>query len=334
MRLLSGVLAGQPFRSVLTGDASLRERPMERVAEPLRLMGATVATTRGHAPITIEGRGLVGIRYRTPTPTAQVKGAVLFAGASASGPTTVEEDAPTRDHTERALAALGGSVITDGGSITIEPFQHEGFHGACPGDASSAAFLVAAAALTGSSLTVRDVGLNPSRTAFLEVMRRMGVATDQVIRGVEVGEPRGELRVRPCRSLEPVVLEPWELPLVIDEVPVLALLAAHARGDSRFPGARELRLKESDRLEGIARGIGALGGHAAVEGDDLVVAGGGLEGGETDASDDHRMAMAFTIGCLAARRPCEIEGAEAVDVSFPGFFSLLQDLGAGVEVVA
>jgi 3-phosphoshikimate 1-carboxyvinyltransferase len=331
MRLLSGLLAGAEFRSVLVGDESLSRRPMERVAAPLRQMGGAIDTTDGHAPVTIAGGRLRGIRFEVPVPSAQVKGAVLLAGLAADGTTTLVEMAPTRDHTERALAALGAPVTVDRG-ITVSRFQHEGFEAAVPGDPSSAAFLVAAAALTGSSLTVRDVGLNPSRLRFLDVMGRMGVVVETVVERDELGEPVGSLHVMPSGALSPVRVDETELPLVIDEVPILALLAAHAPGDSWFLGAGELRVKESDRIAAIVEGIRSLGGHAGEEGEDLVVAGGGLGGGTARADGDHRMAMSFAVAALAASGPSEIDGMEAADVSFPGFVPMLRALGAGVEV--
>jgi 3-phosphoshikimate 1-carboxyvinyltransferase len=331
MRLLVGLLAGLPVRATLTGDASLRSRPMERVAEPLRRMGAAVTTTDGHAPVEIEGGALRGIHYRIPIPSAQVKTAVLLAGLAAEGETVVEEPAPTRDHTERALAALGGPVVSAPGRTALRSFQHEGFAGTVPGDPSSAAFLVAAAALSGSELTITDVGLNPTRTRFLDVMSRMGVRTRQRIDREELGEPVGELFVEACERLVGARVEPAELPLVIDEVPVLAALAAHATGESWFLGAAELRVKESDRVAAIAAGLRSLGGHAGDEGSDLVVAGGGIGGGRADSGGDHRMAMALTVAALGADGPSVVEGIEAADVSFPGFAALLRALGAGVE---
>ena len=191
---------------------------------------------------------------------------------------------------------------------------------------------MAAAALTGSALTLKGVGLNPSRTHFLEVMRRMGVPTEARVRTEELGEPVGEIWVGACDGIASTTIGADELPLVIDEVPVLALLAAHAVGEGRFLEAAELRVKESDRLGALARGIRALGGEADDEGDDLVVGGGGLRGGAAEAGGDHRMAMAFAVGALAADGPCEIEGMEAADVSFPGFVAQLRHLGATIEV--
>jgi 3-phosphoshikimate 1-carboxyvinyltransferase len=334
MRLLAGLLAGAPFRSVLTGDDSLSRRPMDRVAAPLRAMGAAVETADGHPPITVVGGALHGISHELPVASASVKGAVLFAAAAASGPTAVRSPAATRDHTERAFAALGAPVRFDGVLVELRSgFEHEGFAASVPGDVSSAAFLVAAAALTGSALTITDLGLNPSRLTFLRVMERMGVSTDATIEREELGEPVGRLYVAASDGIRPTDVTPDELPLVIDEVPVLALLAAHAPGDTWFLGAGELRVKESDRLRALAQGIRALGGHAADEGNDLVVAGGGLRGGTAEAEGDHRMAMSLAVGALAAAGPSEVRGMETAEVSFPGFVRTLRDLGAAIEVV-
>lgn len=330
MRLLMGVLSSAPFRTVLTGDASLSGRPMERVAGPLRAMGAVIETNDGHAPVSVVGGPLRGVEFASPTPSAQVKSAVLLAGLDADGRTVVREVAPTRDHTERALRALGAPIET-GDGVAVRRFQHAGFSARVPGDPSSAAFLVAAAALTGSAITIVDVGLNPSRTRFLDVMARMGVRTEVFVRREELGEPVGDIEVLPGEGTRSVRVEADELPLVIDEVPVLALLAAHARSDSWFLAAGELRVKESDRLEGIVRGIRDLGGHAAAEGNDLVVAGGGLEGGRADARGDHRMAMAFAVSALGARGSVEVDGMESAEVSFPGFTRTLATLGASIE---
>lgn len=331
MRLLAGLLAGAPWTSVLLGDASLSARPMERVASPLRAMGADVRTTDGHAPLRIHGGGLHGADIVLDVPTAQVKGAVLLAGLVADGPTSVIELAPTRDHTERALRALHAPVHIEGRRIQVERFQHTGFDAVVPGDVSSAAFLVAAAALTRSSITIRDVGLNPSRLGFLGVMGRMGVVTVTTVERHELGEPVGTIEVGTTGLLEATTVDPHELALVIDEVPVLAALASHARGATWFTGARELRVKESDRLAALREGIESLGGRAAVEGDDLVVLGGGLAGGTATAGGDHRMGMSFAIAALVGDRPSSIEGIESADVSFPGFVPTLQALGANLE---
>ena len=334
MRLLAGVLAAAPFESVLEGDPSLSARPMERVAEPLRAMGADVRTTDGHPPVVVRGGPLRGIDHRTAVPSAQVKGAVLLAGLAADGPTTVREAAPTRDHTERALAALGAPVEVGPGTVTVGAFEHEGFAAAVPGDVSSAAFLVAAAVLAGAGLSIAEVGLNPTRTRFLDVLARMGASVGSRIEREELGEPVGTLEVEAGARLVGTAIGPDELPLVIDEVPVLAIVAAHAAGETRFAGAGELRIKESDRLGGLVDAIRALGGAADLAGDDLLVAGGGLEGGRVDARGDHRMAMALAVSALAARGTVTVEGFEAARVSFPGFERTLRTLGASIEVSA
>jgi len=331
IRLMSGVLAGAPFRSMLSGDESLRRRPMERVARPLRAMGAEVSTTDGRAPLEITGGPLQGIEWSTDVPSAQVKGAVLLAGLVAHGRTQVREPAPSRDHTERLLESLGAPVERLERGVALSAFQHEGFEATVPGDVSSAAFLIAAAAITGGSVTIRDVGLNPTRVAFIDVVRRMGVATSAETVRTSLGEPIGQLDVE-ATELYGTRVSADELPLVIDEVPALAAIAAHADGETRFEGAGELRLKESDRLTALADGLCELGGAARVEGDTLVVAGGGLDGGSTNARGDHRLAIAFTVAALAARHQSDIEGIEAADVSFPGFVAVMKSLGADVEV--
>jgi 3-phosphoshikimate 1-carboxyvinyltransferase len=334
MRLLAGLLAAAPFESVLRGDASLITRPMERVADPLRAMGAGVWTTDGHAPIVVRGGPLRGIEHRTAVPSAQVKSAVLLAGLAAEGSTTLREPVPTRDHTERALAALGAPVEFEPGTASVRAFVHEGFAAAVPGDVSSAAFLVAAAVLTGTALAVEGVGLNPTRTRFVGVLERMGASFGSRIERTELGEPVGTLEVEPGPRLAGTTIDAGELPLVIDEVPVLAMIAAHASGPTRFEGAAELRVKESDRLAGLVEAIRALGGDADLEGDDLVVGGDGLVGGEAGARGDHRMAMALAVAALAARGPVVVDGIEAAEVSFPGFEELLVALGARIEVSA
>ena len=333
MRLLAGLVSSAPFETVLTGDASLSTRPMERVAKPLRAMGADVTTEDGGPPLRIVGSELRGIRFDAEVPSAQVKGAVLIAALAAGGTTTVAERVPTRDHTERMLLALGTPIRSEGTDLVLEgPFQHEGFRGTIPGDPSSAAFLLGAAALTGGDLTIVGVGVNPTRLGFLNVLGRMGLEVEVDIDGHELGEPVGRMHLGPGGTLRPVQVDADEMPLVIDEVPVLAALAAHADGPSRFEGGAELRVKESDRLSVLAEGIRSLGGEAVEEGDDLVVGGGGVGGGSAASAGDHRMAMAFAVTALAARAPSVIEGSESAAVSFPAFFPLLSSLGAAVEV--
>jgi len=333
MRLVAGLVSSAPFDTVLKGDASLSVRPMERVAKPLRAMGADVTTEDGHPPLRILGADLRGIRFEPDVPSAQVKSAVLLAGLAAEGTTIVAERVQTRDHTERLLIALGARIRSEGIELVLEgPFQHEGFRGLVPGDPSSAAFLLGAAALTGGTLTILSVGLNPTRLHFLDVLGRMGLQVEVDIERDEVGEPIGRMHMGPSGTLRPVLVEAEEMPQIIDEVPLLAALAAHADGRSRFEGGAELRLKESDRVSVLAEGIRSLGGDAVEEGDDLIVAGGGLAGGSARSAGDHRMAMALGVTALAARAPSEIDGIESAAVSFPSFFRLLHSLGADVEV--
>ena len=334
MRLLAGIVAAAPFETVLRGDQSLSARPMERVAEPLRTMGADVTTQDGHPPLTIRGAELRGIRFQPEVPSAQVKGAVLLAGLAADGPTTVTEAVCTRDHTERLLGALGAPVHATGRDVVLGgSFQHRGLRGRVPGDPSSAAFLLGAAALTGGQVTLSDVGLNPTRLGFLEVLGRMGIEIAIEVEGEELGEPVGTMRLASIAAPGPVRVSATELPSVIDEVPLLAAVAAHADGPSRFEGAGELRVKESDRLSVLADGLRALGAAAQVEGDDLVLGGGGLAGGSARSASDHRIAMALTVTALAAGAPSEIDAAESAAVSFPGFFDLVRTLGGDVEVI-
>jgi 3-phosphoshikimate 1-carboxyvinyltransferase len=331
LRLLSGVLASCPFESRLVGDASLSSRPMERVAEPLRAMGARVETVGGHPPVIIRGGALEGIRHVAAVPSAQVKGAILFAGLEAEGETSVAEPAPTRDHTERALRHLGAPIRVEDGRVAVAAFRHEGFAATVPGDVSSAAFLLVAAALSGRALSIEGVGLNPSRTALLRVLDRMGVGTTTEALEDELGEPVGRLTVEPCTGLVGTSVDRAELPLVIDEIPALAMLAAHAEGETWFRGAGELRVKESDRLGGVVEALQALGGDAGVEGDDLVVAGGRLSGGRASSQGDHRMAMAIAAGAIGAVGAVTIDGMEAAEVSFPGYVATLSALGARIE---
>jgi 3-phosphoshikimate 1-carboxyvinyltransferase len=335
MRLLCGLVAAAPFRVVLDGDASLRRRPMERVARPLRAMGADVRTNGGGPPVVVQGGALDPIRYEADMPSAQVKGAVLLAAAAADGTTTYVERVRTRDHTERLLRALGADLRAEGGVIELRgPFGLSPISGTVPGDPSSAAFLVAGAALTGGSVEIGGVGLNPSRRGWSDVLARAGLEIEIGTDTGTMGEPVGTLRAASGTGLRPIRVPADELPLVIDEAPVLAAVAAHANGESRFEGGAELRIKESDRLAALVGGLRGLGGDADVEGDDLVVAGGGLRGGVASAAGDHRIAMALVVAALAAGGPCDIDGVEVADVSFPGFLTALGSLGARLDVIA
>jgi 3-phosphoshikimate 1-carboxyvinyltransferase len=329
-RLLSGILAAHPFTCVLTGDASLRRRPMKRVIEPLTRMGATIAAVDGCAPLTITGGRLRPIEYTTPVPSAQIKSAVLLAGLHVEGRTTVHEPAPTRNHTELAVPAFGGAIESAGTTVHVDGGRRlHAVDMAVPGDVSSATFwAVAAAALPGSDVTIEDVGLNASRTALFDVLARAGARVERTLATQSSGEPRGTVRIRHER-LVPLVLTPDEVPGLIDELPALAAMAT-AGGELHVTGAAELRVKESDRISALAAGVRALGGQIEEFPDGFHIRGTRpLSGGVADAAHDHRLAMAFAVAGLAAAGPTTIAGAEVVDVSYPGFFETLATLARG-----
>jgi 3-phosphoshikimate 1-carboxyvinyltransferase len=328
MRLLAGVLAGHPFSATMIGDASLSRRPMRRVMAPLERMGARFEATDGHPPLTVHGTRLRAISHQPDTPSAQVKSAVLLAGLHAEGTTSVVERAATRDHTERALAAFGGHAEVDGLTVSVTGGQHlQGRQLYVPGDFSSAAFwLVAAAALPGSRIDIDDVGLNPTRTALLGVLRRFGARVDVEVTDTSADEPRGRVSVEGDRT-GTLDIAPEEVPGLIDELPAIAALAAHG-GQVTVRGASELRVKESDRIAALVAGFRALGINAEERADGFIIAGpaGGSSrpsGGRADARGDHRMAMAFAVAALAAEQPSTIDGSDVVAISYPGFFETL-----------
>ncbi|OFW42389.1 MAG: 3-phosphoshikimate 1-carboxyvinyltransferase [Acidobacteria bacterium RIFCSPLOWO2_12_FULL_67_14b] len=336
MRMISGVLAAHPFLSTLIGDASLSRRPMRRIIGPLTQMGATIQAGPGdRPPVTIRGGSLTGIHFAPETPSAQVKSAVLLAGLQASGETQVVEPACTRDHTERALAAFGATVDVDGRTVSLRGGQRlSGQTLRVPGDISSAAFLaVAAAALPGSDLTITDVGLNPTRAALVQVLRRAGAEVESTVESHWSGEPVGRLHVRHA-VLRDVVIAPDEVPELIDELPVLATLGTFG-GSVTVSGAGELRVKESDRIAELVAGLRAMGADADERPDGFQIRRGPkLTGGAVHAHGDHRLAMAFAIAALGASGPTQIDGADAVAVSYPSFFDDLdrlarRDPGAG-----
>jgi 3-phosphoshikimate 1-carboxyvinyltransferase len=331
MRLLAGVLAGHRFSATMIGDESLSRRPMRRVTAPLERMGARIETTDGHAPVTVHGASLHAIAHRPEAPSAQVKSAVLLAGLHAEGTTSVDEPAATRDHTERALAAFGGHAQVDGLRVSVDGGQR--LHGRLlmvPGDFSSAAFwLVAAAALPGSRVEIDEVGLNPTRTGLLDVLRRFGARVTVEVAVTDAGEPRGLVAVEGDRTGE-VEIAPGEVPGLIDELPAIAALAAHG-GQVSVRGAAELRVKESDRIAVLVAGFRGLGIDADEREDGFIVRGpsgaaGRPAGGTADAHGDHRMAMAFAIAALGGERPSRIEGADVVAISYPDFFRTLDRL--------
>ena len=329
MRMLSGILAGHPFRTVVDGDASLRRRPMRRVIVPLERMGARLEAEDGRPPLAVTGTSaLRPIEFTPEVPSAQVKSAVLLAGLHADGITTVAESVLTRDHTERALEAFGATLTRQGTRVSLAGRQTlRGRELHVPGDISSAAFwMVAAAALPGSDVTLDDVGLNPTRTAILDVLRRMGALIDVSITREDAQEPIGSIRVRHGGFTDAVVT-PQEVPGIIDELPVLAALAAQG-GSLIVTGASELRVKESDRITALADGLRRLGADVDEQPDGFHVRGTRLTGGEADALGDHRLAMAFTIAALGATGASTIHDAGAADVSYPEFFSVLESLRA------
>ena len=331
MRLLAGILAGTEIRTTLTGDDQLLRRPMDRIAEPLREMGAQVETTDGHGPMTIRGGGLEGITHPLPVPSAQVKSALLLAGLRASGETAVIERTPSRDHTERLLTWLGVPLRSERGSagtrLAVTKADLAGFETSAPGDLSSAAPLLAAAALVaGSEAVVENVGLNPTRDSFLRLLARMGAEVEIEPADTDGPEPRGTVRVSHA-ALHGVSVEAEDVPGLIDELPLVAVLGAAAEGETVVRGAAELRVKESDRIRGTVSGLRALGAEAEELPDGFAVRGGAsLSGGAVDAQEDHRLAMAFAVAALAASEPVTIAGMGSVDDSFPGFLQTLDSL--------
>ena len=325
MRLLLGLLAGREGLFVLKGDESLSARPMERVADPLRRMGARIDTTGGHAPLEVEGSDLIAIDYELPVASAQVKSAVLLAGLTAAGATTVVEPVPTRDHTELMLEAAGASITRRPTSVTVERSPLKLGEVEVPGDFSSAApLLVAAALVPGSDLTVHGVGLNPRRTGLLDVLERMGARVAVFNRRRAGREPVGDVQVQ-YAELSATELGAAEVPLLVDELPLVALLAAHAHGVTDVRGAAELRVKESDRIAAVTDLLHATGAHIRSRDDGWTITGvpTRLRGGRVDARGDHRIAMLGAVVGVASREGVDIEGAETVAISFPGFYDLL-----------
>jgi 3-phosphoshikimate 1-carboxyvinyltransferase len=329
MRMMAGILAAQTFTSRMVGDESLSRRPMRRVIEPLSRMGARIDSTDGHAPLTIHGSALHHIAYQTPVPSAQVKSAVVLAGLHAEGTTSVTEAAQTRDHTERALRAFGFRVDVDGLTVSVTGGQRgSGQLLTVPGDFSSAAFwMVAAAGLPGSRVTIEGVGLNPTRTSLVDVLRRFGAHVEVHEDARHAGEPMGTVVVTGDRTGS-VDIHPDEVPGLIDEIPAIAALAAQG-GEVSVRGAAELRVKESDRISALVAGFRALGIDADERPDGFVVRGSGApRGGVAQAAGDHRMAMAFAVAALAGSGPSTIDGADVVAISYPGFFDTLDQLVA------
>jgi len=330
VRLLAGILAGQDGQEFeLEGDGSLSARPMGRIAIPLTRMGAGVETTDGRLPLGIQGRALHGIDYELPVASAQVKSCVLLAGLFAEGATTVVEPIPTRDHTERMLEHAGARVTRRPTSVTIEPADVLRLASVeVPGDISSAApFLVGAAIVPGSAVTVHGVGLNPRRAGVLDVLERMGARIAIYNRRAIGGEPAGDVEVR-ASELVGATIAAEEVPSLIDELPILAVAACHARGETVVRGAGELRAKESDRIEAVVEELRRIGGHIRATRDGFRIKGvpARLRGGVVDSHGDHRLAMLGAIAGVASIEGVELRGAEAAAVSFPGFFDVLEQI--------
>jgi 3-phosphoshikimate 1-carboxyvinyltransferase len=331
LRLLCGLLVGQTGqRFELVGDASLTMRPHERAAVPLRLMGAAIETTDGHAPVRIEGRSLQPITYELPVASAQVKSAILIAGLFAGdGPTTVVEPHPTRDHTERMLQSLGVRLSRTERSASVWPVERlQPLDLDIPGDFSSAApLIVAAVLLNGSELVLQGVNVNPLRTGLLDVLERMGSRIAIFNRRTVSGEPVADLEIR-STPLVATTVEAEEVPRLVDELPLVALLGAFARGTTTVRGAEELRAKETDRIETVTDALRAIGVRIEAKPDGFVVRGTPARprGGRIDARGDHRIAMLGAIAGVASREGVQIEDPECVAVSFPGFFDLLEQL--------
>jgi 3-phosphoshikimate 1-carboxyvinyltransferase len=346
LRLFAGLLAGLPFRSVLDGDDSLRRRPVARIIEPLRSMGAVVHARSNDSlpPVTVVGRTpLRAVVVSTPVPSAQVKSAILLAGLRADGRTTVRESVATRDHTERMLRARGVAVRSegDGGGVAVSlegGMRVEAVSERVPGDVSAAAFwLVAGATHPDAELTLRDVGVNPTRRAVIDILRAMGADIEELRASGDpgggtgaddgVGEPIADLVVR-SSELGAIDLGPTDVAAAIDEIPILCLAAALASGTTTIRGAGELRHKESDRIDGTAIGLRALGVRVEIDGDDLRIHGGsGLVGAPTDSLDDHRLAMTFAIAGLLARGETTVKRPGSASISYPGFFADLKRVG-------
>ncbi len=334
MRLMAGILAGQAFDSELIGDESLSQRPMKRVAEPLGRMGAVIQTAEGgRPPLRIKGgQRLRGIAYRMPIASAQVKSALLLAGLYAEGETSVTEPAPTRDHTERMLRGFGYDVRTQGARIGLRGGGRlKGCRIDIPADISSATFLLVGASIApGSDLLLEHVGINPTRTGVLNILKLMG-ANLELQNAREVGgEPVADIRVR-ATGLRGIRIPEDQVPLAIDEFPAIFIAAAAASGETVLTGAQELRVKESDRITVMAQGLKQLGINAHETPDGIIIKGGSLHGGEIASRGDHRIAMAFAMAGLVASGPVTVRDGKNVDTSFPGFAVLAARAGLRIE---
>jgi len=345
MRLLSGMLSAQKFDSVMTGDASLSKRPMERIAKPLREMGAQIQTTgeRGTPPVSITGnQALKGIHYDLPMASAQVKSGILLAGLWAEGETVVTEPEPTRDHSERMLRAFGYEVKTEGNRISLQGGgKLVGTEIQVPSDISSAAFFMVGAAITeGSDVTLEAVGINPTRTGVIEILKQMGADLTVENERIAGGEPIADIRIRGSRTLKGIHMPEDQVPLAIDEFPALFIAAACAEGQTILTGAAELRVKESDRIQVMADGLQTMGIDCTPTDDGIIIEGKGksgdwsaiFTGGEIESHHDHRIAMSFSMAGLRTSGEIKIVGTETVATSFPTFTELTNQAGLAIQV--
>jgi 3-phosphoshikimate 1-carboxyvinyltransferase len=333
MRLLAGILAGQPFDSVLTGDEQLLRRPMRRVIEPLRAMGAEIKDADGCAPLTIHGQNLHGREHTLAVASAQVKSALLLAGLYADGPTVVRQSGPARDHTERMLMAMGAKIAVDGLDVTLTPVDALTPNSlTVPGDISSAAFLLVAAVLIeGSEITVEGVGINPTRTGLLGVLGEMGAGIAVENARVQGGEPVADVTVH-FSSLRSVEVGGDTVVRMIDEFPILAVAATQGCGTTVVRDAAELRVKETDRIAVIVEGLQAMGARIEPQPDGFIVEGPTpLKGVVVDSHGDHRLAMALAVAGMIAEGETVVEQAECIPDSFPGFVNLIKELGGEVR---
>lgn len=330
IRLMLGALAGSPFAITFTGDSSIRTRPMRRVTEPLRQMGAQIVGRQGGnlLPLTLTGGDLVGGDFQTSVPSAQVKSAIILAGLRAKGKTTVTEPALSRDHSERMLRGFGADIHSEGTKVTVAGGGIlRGQEISVPGDISSAAFfLVLGSLIKSGEIVIRDVGLNPTRTGIIDALRMMGADIEEFGFAEICGEPRASLRVRPA-ALHGIEIGGELIPRLIDEIPVLAVAASLAQGETVIRDAAELRVKETDRITTVAEGLTALGADVQELPDGLVIKGKPkVPGGRVSSNGDHRLAMAFAVAGVVSADGVSIDGAEAVEISYPEFFRALEQI--------
>lgn len=329
MRLMAGLLAGQPFSSVLSGDESLNKRPMKRIITPLSLMGAGISGNDGYPPLKINGGDLNGITYRLPVASAQVKSALLLAGLNACDPTVIIEPDKSRDHTERMLACMGADIKVGTKGIELRPGRElSPVEWVVPGDISSAAFfMVAASIIPGSELRIRNVGLNPTRAGIITILNNMHARIKVENWHISGGEPLGDIIVSHAQ-LKGTIIEGDVIPSLVDEIPVLAVAMAVAEGQSIVRNAGELRVKETDRIAAICSQLSVLGVNLEELEDGFIINGGtgSLHGGTVDSLNDHRMAMSLAVAGWVSQKPIVIQNAEAVNISFPEFWDLAEQL--------